>query len=293
MVRMNLWTAAVMGLFVSAWSGTLAAADKYEVETKLDVEYGSGGDEKLLLDLAQPKGLTEPVPAILFIHGGGWAGGNRKAYSKEIEAVAARGYVAATISYRLAPKHPFPAQVEDCKCAVRYLRAHADELKIDPERIGAIGHSAGAHLSMMLGTMDKDDGLEGSGGSPDQSSKVQAVVAYFGPTDLTDEYPPSSSPIVQKFIGGTISEKKEQYQKASPITYVDTGDAPTLIFHGTKDHLVPHDQAVQMADALSAAGVSGRIELMLGMGHGWGGPEGERTRRSSMEFFEQILKKNK
>ena len=271
----------------------LTAADKFEVETKLDVEYGAGGGEKLLMDLAIPKGASVPLPGIVFIHGGGWQGGNRKAYSKEIENFASRGYVVATISYRLAPKHQFPAQVEDCKCAIRYLRAHADELNLDLERVGAIGHSAGAHLSMMMGTMDKSDGLEGEGGWQDQSSKVQAVVAFFGPTDLTDEYPDSSSGIVAKFIGGPRSEKMDQYRKASPITYVDSDDAPTLIFHGTKDHLVPHDQAVQMANALSESGVPGRIELMLGMPHGWGGAEAERTRRASLEFFDSVLKKPK
>jgi acetyl esterase/lipase len=268
------------------------AADPPEIELKQDIQYGAGGDEKLHLDIASPKDAKEPLPCLVFIHGGGWAAGHRKAHVGQIQEAAKAGYVAATVTYRLAPKHPFPAQIEDVKCAVRHLRAKADDYKIDKGRIGAIGFSAGAHLSMILGVMDKDDGLEGNGGYPDQSSKVQAVVAYFGPTDLTREYPPASRNIIKNFIGGTLAEKPEAYKRASPITYVNAGDAPMLLFQGTKDELVPHDQAVLMADALTKAGVPGRVELMLGARHGWRDDEARRTMKGAMDFFgEQLNKK--
>jgi len=138
----------------------------------------------LKLDLASPKGLDHAVPAIVVIHGGGWMAGKRQDMTSFAKEAAAHGYVAATISYRFAPKHRFPAQIEDSKCAVRYLRAHAKELNIDPKRIGAMGVSAGAHLAMMLGAMDSADAMEGDGGNPEQPSKVQAVVSFVGPVNL-------------------------------------------------------------------------------------------------------------
>ena len=281
----------VGSVLLAVLPGVVRAADAPEIELKRDVQYGTGGEEKLQLDIAWPKESTQPRPCIVFIHGGGWAAGRRSAHVGQVEAAARAGYVAATVTYRLAPKHPFPAQIEDVKCAVRFLRAKAGDYHLDKDRIGAIGFSAGAHLSMMLGVMDKEDGLEGNGGHADQSSKVQAVVSYFGPTDLTREYPPASRDIVKNFIGGTLAEKAEAYKRASPVTYVNSGDAPMLLLQGTRDDLVPHDQAVVMADALTKAGVPGRVELMLGARHGWGGREGERTTKVAMDFFAEQLKK--
>src|SRR5262249_14964593 len=133
---------------------TPARAEKYEVELKEDIEYGTGGGEKLKLHLAKPKGTTAPVPGIVYIHGGGWRAGNKNMHKVMIKEAAADGFVAVSVGYRFTPKHRFPAQIEDCKCAVRWMRAHADELGLDPNHIGAIGFSAGAHLSLMLGTMD-------------------------------------------------------------------------------------------------------------------------------------------
>jgi acetyl esterase/lipase len=285
----NSWFFAALGILVLQFN-TARAADPPQIELKQDIQYGAGGDEKLHLDIAWPKNVKEPLPCIVFIHGGGWAAGRRTVHTPQIQDTAKAGYVAATVTYRLAPKHLFPAQIEDVKCAVRFLRAKADEYHIDKSRIGAIGFSAGAHLSMMLGAMDKEDGLEGNGGHADQSSKVQAVVSYFGPTDLTREYPPASRNIVKNFIGGTLAEKADAYKRASPITYVNAGDAPMLLLQGSRDELVPHDQAVVMADALTKAGVPGRVELMLGARHGWGGKEGRRTTNVAMDFFAEQLK---
>lgn len=268
-----------------------AYADEPEIELRPDVEYGTGGDQKLTLHAALPKDEQSTRPGLVFIHGGGWAGGNKNDLKGPIRKAAMKGYVAVSVGYRFAPKNPFPAQVEDVKCAVRWMRAHADELKLDPKRIGAIGFSAGAHLSMMLGVMDKDDGLEGEGGWQDHSSKVQAVVAYFGPTDLLGEYPPVSQEIVRQFIGGTKSEKTAEYRRASPVTYVNAGDAPMLLFQGTNDVLVPYEQAYFMARALSEAKVPGRVELILGAGHGWGGPDLDHTRIETYTFISRWLKK--
>jgi acetyl esterase/lipase len=256
-----------------------------------DIKYGTGGGEDLKLDLARPEKASGRLPCVVVIHGGAWRAGNKSMHVKQTWDFAQRGYVAATVGYRFCPKHLFPAQVEDVKCAVRFLRAHADEYGLDPDRIGAVGFSAGAHLSMMLGVMGKDDGLEGDGGWPDQSSQVQAVVAYFGPTDMAAaDIPDVSKPLLRDLIGGTPQEKPEEHKRASPITYASAGDAPTLIFQGTKDPLVPHTQAYKMVDALTAAGVPGRAELIVGAGHGWGGKDLERTVNETYAFFDEHLK---
>lgn len=287
---LSRWIAAVIVTQVCLLAPVRAedAAPQVDVDYRANVEYGTGGDKKLRLHLALPK-TGEKLPGLLFIHGGGWAAGSRDDLSKQIQFAARQGYVAVSVGYRFAPQDPFPAQVEDVKCAVRWLRAHAAELKLDGDKLGAIGFSAGAHLAMMLGVMDKGDGLEGNGGWADQSSKVQAVVAYFGPTNFSAELPPVSKGIVKHFIGYEQSEKPELYKQASPLTYVNQGDAPMLLYQGTEDVLVPYDQAWFMAQALTKAKVPGRIEFMLGVNHGWNGSEMERTNRESLDFFAKYL----
>jgi acetyl esterase/lipase len=262
-----------------------------EIDYQQGVVYGKGGDDELKLDIASPKGLDHPVPAIIVIHGGGWSGGSRELMSGMAKQAAAKGFVAATISYRLAPKYVFPAQVEDVKCAVRWMRANAKERNIDPDKIGAVGVSAGAHLAMMLGSMDPSDGLEGEGGNSDKSSKVQAVVSFVGPANLVGEYPDISKVILNRFLGGNPEEKQAECKRASPITYVNSGDAPMLLFYGTKDPLVPVDQAFQMTNALTAAAVPARVELLIGAGHGWHGKEMERTLGETWDFFGKNLNK--
>ena len=255
-----------------------------------DVNFGTGGGVPLALDIARPEELAKPAPCIVIIHGGGWKQGSKAAHQDAVILFAKRGYVAATVQYRLVPTARFPSQIEDVKCAVRYLRANADKYKIDKDRVGAIGFSAGAHLSMLLGTMDKQDGMEGEGGHADQTSKVQAVVAFFGPTDLAQTFPPAVGGMITGFLGHALEEKPEIYKAASPITYVNQGDAPILIYQGTKDRLVPHAQAVLMADAMTKHGVPGRVELLIGADHGWGGSEIFRTLEGSIAFFNEHLK---
>jgi dipeptidyl aminopeptidase/acylaminoacyl peptidase len=143
---------------------------------------------------------------------------------------------------------------------------------------------------MMLGVMDKADGLDDVGEHRDQSSKVQAVVSFFGPADFTQEFPPDSRNLVRDFLGGTQPEKPDAHRKASPITYVDKSDAPLLIFQGTKDILVPHSQSLAMAEAMTRFGAAGRVELLVGAGHSWGGPEIQRTLAATSAFFDQHLK---
>ncbi len=261
-----------------------------DVEFRPDVVCGKGGATELRMDIAIPKGLTEPAPCVVVIHGGAWRGGDKGMHKNEIMSFARQGFVSASIQYRFCPADRFPAQVEDVKCAIRFLRANASTYNLDPKRIGAVGFSAGAHLAMMLGVMDKDDGLEGDGGWADQPSKVQAVVSFFGPTVLAaDVIPPPSVPLVQAFIGGDKVKLADDYRRASPLTYVDAGDAPLLIFHGTKDRIVPHSQAVKMGNAMSKAGIDGRVELLLGADHGWGEPDRQRTIDATFRFFRRHL----
>jgi acetyl esterase/lipase len=205
---------------------------------------------------------------------------------------AKRGFVAATIQYRLVPSARWPAQIEDVKCGVRYLRANADKYGINKRRIGAIGFSAGAHLSMLLGTMDKQDGLEGTGGHQRESSKVQAVVSYFGPTDLTQkDFPANVNVMIYELVGGLPEEKPESFKAASPVSYIDKDDAPILHFQGTKDRLVPYEQGYLLADAMTKFGLPGRVELLVGADHGWANPELNRTVESTVAFFQQHLGK--
>ncbi|HEV3023345.1 MAG TPA: alpha/beta hydrolase [Pirellulales bacterium] len=282
-----------MWLFAAvALAAAPLAADekKYEIDFQSDVVYGTAAGDELKLDLATPKGVDSPPPGLVFIHGGGWQGGKKEDLAAAAKAAAAAGYVAVSVNYRLAPKHPFPAQVEDCKCAVRWMRAKADELKVDPKQIGALGVSAGAHLAMMLGVMDPADGLEGDGGWSDQSSKVQAAVSYVGPTNLIGDFPPISLQILNTFLGGSMDEKHDLYEQASPVKYVNAGDPPMLLFAGTKDDLVPYDQVFQMTTALTGAGVPGRIEMLIGAGHGFSLKEYQRTMAEAMQFFDDCLR---
>lgn len=293
-------TSAAPGLDNSTASGPGAAMVAPPSEAELDpadtiwtpnVVYGHTGEVDLQLDLAQPSdGDSGPYPCIVIMHGGAWRAGNRTIHDDLARQLAARGYVAATISYRLCPQYVFPAQVEDAKCAVRFLRAHADEYNIDPDHFGAIGFSAGAHLAMMLGALDADEGMEGDGGWTGQPSKVQAVVSFFGPTDFITELPEGSSKLVVDFLGGTAQEKPDAYRAASPLSHVNRGDAPMLLFQGTRDNLVPWQQATRMAEALTKAGVPGRVELLVGQGHGWMGPDLLRTLQEGVTFFDDHLK---
>jgi acetyl esterase/lipase len=269
--------------------GTAARGDGIAAAIN-DVPYAKAGDTELKLDIMVPDGKG-PHPAVMVIHGGAWRAGNKKDCRPIMPELVKHGYVAISPQYRFCPKETFPAQVQDVKAAVRWVKAHAKDYEIDPERIGAMGFSAGGHLALMLGLTAPADGLEGeaSAGGPD--SRVKAVVNFFGPTDLgASDIPDISKPLVKDFLGAAAKDRPDLAAKASPLTYVTKDDAPVLTFQGTKDPLVPHTQATKLGDAMTAAGVAGRVELLLGAGHGWGEPDLARTRSETIAFLDRYLK---
>jgi acetyl esterase/lipase len=268
-----------------------AQPDKPAPTIKKDIVYGKGGDQDLQLNLALPAG-DGPFPAILCVHGGGWKAGHRNDLNMLIAYLANRGFVAATVSYRFAPKDKFPAQIEDCKAAVRWLRANAKQYKINTDKIGAVGFSAGGHLVSLLGAADKNAGLEGKGGNPEQSSAVQAVVSFFGPTDLITKTWNKSveDKYFVGFLGGSHDEVKENYKKASPLNYVRKDCPPFLFFHGDKDTLVDIHHSKVMDAKLREAGVSSELVVMKGYEHGWPMDKMLQTIDRTAKFFEAKLK---
>ena len=191
-----------------------------------DLEYSNPDNQHLMLDLARPSKGDGPFPAVLLIHGGGFRAGNRHGYDGLCMRLAQNGYVAATVEYRLAPKYQFPAAVYDCKAAVRWLRANAAKYHIDPARVGVAGGSAGGHLALFLGVTGDVKKFDGDGGNPDQSSKVDCVVSFYGPSDFTKSYGHSkdAAEVLPLFLGGDLEKEHRRHIEASPLYWV-TPDA--------------------------------------------------------------------
>jgi acetyl esterase/lipase len=259
------------------------------------IVFGKGGDAELKLDLAAPSEGEGPFPAIVCVHFGGWIRGERQQMQSTLAAFARRGFVAVSPDYRLAPGSRFPAQLEDCKTAVRWLRANAERYRVAPSKIGAFGVSSGGHLACLLGVTRKEDGLEGNGGNAEQSSAVQAVVCFFAPTDLTR--PVWSRELrtkqLEPFIGATFDEKPNLYRRASPISYIHKDAPPFLFVHGTADTIVPIQQSEEMVDKLQKAGASARLIRVEKEGHGLNreSPSLRKSLAEAMLFFDENLKK--
>ena len=201
-------------------------------------------NQHLQLNMARPNG-SGPYPAVVCIHGGGFRAGTRQGYDGLIKKLAENGYVAVTVTYRLAPKYQFPAAVYDVKAAVRWLRANAAKYHVDPDRIGATGGSAGGHLAQFLGVTADQKQFEGDGGNPDQSSRVACVVNFYGPSDFTQSYGKSvdAAEVLPLFLGGNLEQARQRHIVASPLYWVTPNAAPTLCIHGTKDNYVAFEQA--------------------------------------------------
>ena len=230
--------ATLLLLTTASFAADLPVPDNVLFEPNL--EYANPDNSHLQLNLARPKDAAGPLPAILCIHGGGFRAGTRDSYDKLCITLAQHGYVAVTITYRLAPKFPFPAAVYDSKAAVRWLRANAAKYHIDPTRIGTTGGSAGGHLAQFLGVTAGIQQFEGEG-NLDQSSAVTCVVNFFGPSDLTKSYGKSvdAAEVLPLFFGGNLDTKRREHILASPIYWVTPLAAPPSASTAPKTNTSP------------------------------------------------------
>lgn len=236
-----------------------------------DVVYTQSGRPRTLI-VAEPAGARGP--AVVHFHGGAFRKG--QASRATAEWLARNGFVGVSVNYRLSGEALFPAAVHDCKAAVRWLRAHAADYGVDPDRIGAFGGSAGGHLAALVGASAGDAYLEGQEGHASFSSAVQAVVSHYGPTDFLrmndapgrlDHDAPDSPE--SAFIGGPIQQNPEQARKASPLAYISETTPPVLMVHGREDMAVPFDQSQRLYAALRGAGVAARLVPVENAGHGF------------------------
>lgn len=257
-----------------------------------DIEYANPKDTQLQLNLARPKQSEGLLPAVVCIHGGGFRAGTRQSYDGLCLKLAQRGYVAITVTYRLAPDHQFPAAVHDVKAAVRWMRANAEKYHVDPARIGTTGGSAGGHLAQFLALTADVPEFEGESGSPGLSSSVACVVNYYGPSDFTHSYEKSvdAAEVLPLFLGGDLTQERHRHILASPLYWVTPRAAPTLVIHGTEDPYVAYEQATWLVERLQAADVEVKLLTLQGAGHGFKGADAERAEQAMFEFFDAHLK---
>ena len=259
-----------------------------------DLEYGRAGAKILHLDLYLPEKSEKPLPLLIWIHGGAWRAGAKEGDVVPMLPLTAGGYAMASVEYRLSQEAVFPAQIFDCKAAVRWLRANAAKYNLDPARFAAMGASAGGHLAALVGASGGVTALEGDVNDLKQSSRVQAVVDWYGPADLLQiGIPPSDikhndpgSPESQ-LIGGALLEHRDKAAQASPVTYVSKEAPPFLIMHGDADRSVPFNQSELLLAALQKAGVDSTLIPEKGIGHGFSGAQYLPPVR---EFLDRCLK---
>jgi acetyl esterase/lipase len=261
-------------VLAAAWA---APAESDDAQVHRGLVYSKPGGTELKLDLFLPRKGRKPRPAVVWIHGGGWRKGSRTRCPAKF--LTKEGFAVASIDYRLAPAARFPAQIHDCKAAIRWLRANAERYGIDKKRIGAWGSSAGGHLAALLGTSGGVEALEGNGGHPRESSRVQAVVDFCGPADLRLLLKGSAVSALLGDEGKAVA--------ASPVAHVSHDDPPFYIVHGAKDPLVPVQQARLLHAALTKQGVNAYIHVIEEAGHGLHDPS---THSLAQLFFERNLR---
>jgi acetyl esterase/lipase len=260
------------------------------LQVEQDVPYLPGGQARQVLDVyAAPASEGVLRPAVLFLHGGGWAGGSKAEFQSLAADLAQRGYVAFNMNYRLSPGSRFPDQLDDAQAAVRWLRANAGQYGVDPQRIAAVGSSAGGHLASLLGVMDTRPGAPAY--LPEHSSRVSCVVNIFGPTDLMIEPAPSMDPgtldLVLNLMGAPPEEDPDIYRLASPIYHIDQDTVPFLLFHGALDRVVPVEQSRRFYQALRQAGRPADYIEFPGEGHGFSRPANRETFSTRLQEFLQ------
>jgi len=272
-----------------------------KITLQRDLDYSGDDNPRQKLDLLLPKARSseKPLPVVVFIHGGAWRAGDKRSGIGRLRPLVESGdYAGVTVGYRLSAEAKWPAQIHDCKAAIRWIRAHAKEHNLDPENIGVWGTSAGGHLVAMLGVSGDVEALEGKVGKHlDQDSRVDCVINFFGPAELLtmndhdstmDHNAPDSPESI--LIDGPIQENKDKARAASPTTYVTKDDAPILNVHGTSDKLVPYPQSVDFNTKLNATGVSSTLITIKGGGHGNFGEATSKVEELVSKFLEKHLK---
>ena len=265
------------------------------VELKADLPYAGNSNPWQALDLYLPRTRTsdKPLPVVVYIHGGGWSGGSRRNAGPALAFAASGNYAGISVGYRLSQEAKWPAQIHDCKAAIRWIRGHAQEYNLDAEHIGISGTSAGGHLVCLLGLTDGMKELDGSIGEfTGLSTRVACIANFCGPTDMASplmqgEAALKDDPAVAGLLGGSIAEKSAEAKACSPLTYVHAGAPPFLTAHGTKDLRVNFTNATRLHEALTKVGSPSILLVMTDAGHGFGSPELDRRLR---QFFDMHLR---
>ncbi len=261
-----------------------------------DLIYGRVGERVLPLDLYLPPDTSSPVPVVIWVHGGGWRGGSKGNGGRALN-MTTRGFSVVDVEYRLSGEALFPAQIEDCKTAVRWVRANAKKYNLDPDRIGAWGSSAGGHLVAMMG-LTHDENVFETDDHSQYSSQVQVICNWFGPTDflrMNDfegriDHDAADSP-ESRLIGAPIQENVEKVAAANPITYVSKNDPPMLIMHGEKDLSVPYNQSELLYAAMQKAGLDVTLYKVVNADHGFRNAT-QDSQASLVEMSVQFLEKH-
>ncbi|GIW90097.1 MAG: hypothetical protein KatS3mg109_0529 [Pirellulaceae bacterium] len=265
-------------------------ATREDVRVFKEMSYVPDGHERQRLDLYVPQSTNGPLPVIVWIHGGAWRAGSKE--NPPVMRYTRQGYALASVNYRLSQHASFPAQIQDCQAAIRWLRAHAKEYGLDENRIGVCGASAGGHLVALLGTAPENPPWEAIGEHRSLSARVQCVVDLFGPSDLARLAPQNATAdsAIARLLGGPPSEKAELARQASPVSFVTPDDPPFLILHGDQDPLVPLEQSELLADTLKKAGVEVTLVTLKGARHGGPAFSGTDVTSTMDRFFAKHLK---
>ncbi len=304
--RLFAFTFGILALLTPETFAQKAAPQKPKLPdgftAEYDVKYVPDGDDAQTLDIYYPADKSaKPMPLLIWIHGGGWSGGSKAGmpYLGQLS----RGYVVASIEYRFSQKAVFPAQIQDCQAAIRFLRANADKYAIDPKLVGVGGGSAGGHLAALVGTSGGKDTFPKIGGNDAQSDRVQCVCDIFGPTnfwtvikqaeadkDTVNIFKWNDGDPYSKLIGGGLGEDRAKCDAVSPVHYVSKESPPFLILHGDRDTLVPYAQSEELAESLKKAGVECTLQRLPGAGHG--GPQFNlpAVKELTQKFFDKHLR---
>ena len=254
------------------WGARPSTEIPESIAATFDVEYAAYGDRKLLMDIFHPKAPTDtPRPCLVIVHGGGWLKGDKSKFRALAIDLAKRGYVTAAVEYRLGGEAKFPAGIHDCNAAVRYLRANASTLSIDPNRIGAVGGSAGGHLVGLMATAHDTPSLQGEGGNPGISSKLQAAIVMAGPMEMLtgnvaeNSRKPGSKSNSNVWLGKTVDEAPELYRQADPFAQISADDPPLFFMVGEHDNPARNQPS---RDKLKELGVWSDVKVYADGKHG-------------------------